>query len=358
MDLKCQMIMEDYSSNEQALRELKRVVVEKLQEMLDANGILVSALDARVKTAKSLEGKLDLKGYKYSSLSDITDLVGARIVTFYEDEVDRISALVENLFDVDWENSVDKRKLYEQDRFGYMSLHYVCKLPEELCGEVEHPEIKDFRFEIQMRTTLQHVWATVYHDTGYKSDVEVPKEYLRYLSRLAGLLELADDEFVRIRDEIDDYRGKVSNLVSSGKFEDLELNGDTWRQYLATGPFDALNKSIASINRAEIVPANLFPYLPILVEMGMKTLADVEKMRKENSDVAFRLAKHQIGGKDIDILSETIGIQNLIVMTILKAGYGQAGIRMFYDALYGERPRNEKAAERIYKQVKEMQMLG
>ena len=113
-----------------------------------------------------------------------------------------------------------------------MSLHYICQLPKELFYDVRHEEINSIRFEIQMRTSLQHVWATIFHDTGYKSDVEVPKEYIRRLARLEGLLEIADDEFLVIRNEIDEYRKKIRSLVSKGEFKDISLNIDSYKDYL------------------------------------------------------------------------------------------------------------------------------
>ena len=76
--------------------------------------------------------------------------------------------------------------------------------------------------------------------------------YLRNLSRLAGMLELVDDEFSRIRREISDYRRHVQNLVASGNLEEVSLDGDSFRSYLTIRPFDALTRRIASRNQAEI----------------------------------------------------------------------------------------------------------
>ena len=176
LDLHCRMIMEEYREALPLLEQMKRDVLTTLQEALERSGIVVTAVEARIKTEESLAGKLALKGAKYATLSDITDILGARIITFYTDDVDRIASMAEQLFEIDWNNSVDKRRLHQLDSFGYNSLHYICRLPGY-----------DLRFELQLRTTLQHAWASINHDTGYKSGVEIPREYMRRMNRLAGM---------------------------------------------------------------------------------------------------------------------------------------------------------------------------
>lgn len=247
--------------------------------------------------------------------------------------------------------------MLQLDQFGYMSIHYICQIPESLYRDPERPELNDIRFEIQIRTALQHVWATIYHDTGYKSDIEVPKEYLRKLSRLAGLIEVADEEFRTIRDEIDAYRGQVKGLIKDGRFDDIDLNGDSFRGYLELKPFDKLNRNIAAINSAEIQSANLFEYLHVLKKMGLKNLADVQAFIENNYDDAFRLAVYQLSGKDIDIISETLGLQNLCLVYILKDGGGIQGLTRFFDLVNGQKPRNVKSAERIMAQAAEIGII-
>ena len=238
----CEMILDEYRERMPVYEKMQSFIIDKLRACLDENHILVAGLESRIKSESSLIGKLELKGYKYRSLDDITDILGTRIITFYSNEVDIISALVERLFDIDWENSVDKRKMLEIDRFGYMSLHYICRIPETMYKDSAMPELNQMRFELQMRSSLQHVWANMYHDMGYKSEVEVPLEYQRDMNRLAGMLELADEQFGRIRKEITDYRRKVQALVASGNFDEVKLDGDTFRSFLELKPFMRLKR--------------------------------------------------------------------------------------------------------------------
>ncbi len=237
LDMHCEMILDEYRDRLPILDKMREVVLGILQRTLKENNMVVTAIEGRVKTEKSLAGKLELKGNKYHTIDDITDIVGVRIITFFSDEVDQIAALVERMFEIDWDNSVDKRKMLEIDRFGYMSLHYICRIPKTLYEDPQQPLLNEIRFELQMRTALQHVWANMQHDTGYKSEVEIPLEHQRSLNRLAGILELADEQFSRIRKEINDYRRNVQSLVASGNFDEVPLNGDTFRSYCELHPF-------------------------------------------------------------------------------------------------------------------------
>ena len=125
MDLHAEMILDEYKENLETFEIIKRIVLEQLNNYVKEFGSIVNSVEARIKTEKSLTGKLELKGDKYQSLEDITDIVGARVVTFYADEVDKFAAQVEKSFEVDWDNSVDKRKMHKIDQFGYMSLNYI-----------------------------------------------------------------------------------------------------------------------------------------------------------------------------------------------------------------------------------------
>ena len=79
LDMHCEMILDEYREKLPVFKKLKEVVMDSVRNCLDENNILVSGLDSRIKSEKSLTGKLELKGYKYRTLSDITDILGVRI---------------------------------------------------------------------------------------------------------------------------------------------------------------------------------------------------------------------------------------------------------------------------------------
>lgn len=347
LDPHCQAILQEYEDNLPRFREVEAQVRDTLRRTLQDAGLAVAAIESRVKGYDSLAGKLELKGHKYKSLANLTDILGLRVITFYIDDVDKVASAVERLFTIDWENSVDKRKIHEIDSFGYLSLHYICSIPDF-----------PYRFEIQMRTLLQHAWANMDHDTGYKSGVEIPKRYMRNMSRLAGMLELVDDEFSKIRIELTDYRRRVQALVRSGNLDEVPIDGDTFRSYMDLDPFAQLNKRIASMNQAEIQDVSLMPYLSVFKGIGLKTLGDIDRMIKDFSEGAYQIACYQIGLTDLDIISSSIGPQDLCIAYILKNGGGKAGIKHMFDLLNGESDNNEMMAEMLLEQSKDLPFMN
>ncbi len=338
--------------------QMVEVIPEKLKEFFADAGFIIAAVEHRVKTEASLAGKLQLKGSKYNSIHDVTDVVGIRVITFYVDDVDKVASVLERWFEIDWENSIDKRKVHEIDSFGYLSVHYICRIPESSYSDPEHPELNRIRFEVQMRTVLQHAWANMNHDTGYKSGVEIPKVYKRNLSRLAGLLELVDDEFSRIRRELSNYRRQVQKLVASGNLSEVLLDGDSFQSYLQIGPFDALTRRIASINQAEIHPVDLSAFLPLFQAMRFKTLGDIDALVKNYFDAAYQIACFQIGLTDIDIVSSSVAPQNLCTAYILKNGGGRIGLKLMLDMLNGPSEGNEAMASFLLEQTKDLPFMN
>lgn len=347
LDMHCTMILEEYQENVHIYERMLDIVKKALADGLNEMGVYVNAIEARIKTEKSLAGKLELKGSKYDMLSDMTDILGARVITFYTDDVDKVAAMADRLFEIDWDNSVDKRKMHELDSFGYNSLHYICRIPKKMFYDPECPQINELRFELQMRTALQHVWAVINHDTGYKTGVEVPMEYLRNLNRLAGMMELADEQFSIIRTGINDYRRKVQNLVADGKFEEVPLDGDSFKSYLELKPFDKLARRIAAINQAEIHESSPLPYLKMLKDFGLKTLKDLVDFVKENSEDAYQYAVYQLSSTDLDIISSTVAIQDMCIVHILKSGGGVEKLKYMFDELGARSEYNRQRAERI-----------
>lgn len=354
LDMHCEMILDEYRESLPILQQLDKIVADRLKQLMADNHLYVTAIETRIKTEESLAGKLELKGHKYNTLNDITDILGGRIITFYTDEVDKIAALVEKTFEIDWDNSVDKRKILDLDRFGYMSLHYICRLPKEVFHDPACPMLNEIRFELQMRTALQHVWATINHDMGYKTDIEIPREHLRNMNRIAGMLELADEQFSRIRMAITDYRRNVQSLVADGDFDSVPLDGDTFRSYLRLEPFRKLATRIALINQAEIFPDNLMPYLPVLLKMKFKTLGDLERLIHDYSDDAFQLALHQISGTDLDIIALSVTLQNLLCVYALRHGAGNVGLEYIFTTLGSTPETSRHRAARICEQAQKI----
>jgi len=203
-----------------------------IEELLKASSINSHQIECRVKGRDQLLEKIERKENKYNELYDITDVLGLRIITYFESEVDAISKIIEKEFKVDIDNTIDKRQV-DSDRFGYRSIHYVVELPAKRVRLTENKVFKSIRFEIQLRTILQHSWAEIEHDLGYKSEFEIPAVAKRSFYRIAAILETADIEFSNLKSVLCKYESKVKSS-STKDLKNVQIDKATLLKYIET----------------------------------------------------------------------------------------------------------------------------
>ena len=217
-----------YSSNQEAYAEFAQLVLRKIREALKERQIIIAFSSAREKAIPSLEKKCqktikDEKSGKYvlkytNPKNEITDFAGVRIVAYLKSDITEINNVVENLFDVDYENSGDKIDSLTDREIGYLSMHYIVSLKE---FSYETNKFKNFKCEVQVRTILQDAWAQIFHDRQYKGildEVTYSHEITRKTNLIAGALELIDNQ---INDLVSEYDSFNIPVIDEREFQVL-----------------------------------------------------------------------------------------------------------------------------------------
>jgi ppGpp synthetase/RelA/SpoT-type nucleotidyltranferase len=198
--------------------------------LVESQEIDYISVSARTKTLDSFLAKAAQDKYTDPS-REIFDIVAARIVTYVESDIQRVVDTIERSFQVFREHSPDKSAELGVDRAGYRSVHLVCEFGNARCQLPEFEQYGGVKFEIQIRTALQHAWAEIEHDRQYKVAGILPSHLRRRLYILAGVLELADREFDGLVKEIDSYARDVARKTEKGEL-DIELNSTSVAEFV------------------------------------------------------------------------------------------------------------------------------
>jgi ppGpp synthetase/RelA/SpoT-type nucleotidyltranferase len=177
-----------------AAERLQRLV----QDLLASHRGQIHNISAREKDCHSLRVKLLSKRYEDPE-KELTDYLGVRIITYFDDTVDDVVTSLKKEFSIDAANSMDKRALLGPNEFGYRSVHLVARLKSPRNRNMEYRTLRNLCFEIQVRSILEHAWAEIEHEIAYKSAIDFPKEEARLLASVAGTLEILDREFRQLR---------------------------------------------------------------------------------------------------------------------------------------------------------------
>ncbi|QVX15782.1 hypothetical protein DB356_14220 [Pseudomonas congelans] len=275
------ILVTEFASSRSAYEALSRSVAGLIERLLSVNGIAVHSITQRCKTVESFSNKVEKKS-SYETLGEITDLAGVRIITLFSEDVDVVAKLIEREFKIDRSNSIDKRASLDPDRFGYLSLHYVASLNKSRSSLQEYSGFGELKVEIQIRSILQHTWAEIEHDIGYKSAVEVPRTIRRRFSRLAGLLELADQEFIGIRKDLDTYDSSVKDRMKKGDAEIL-LDKISLSNFIASNAVCLdIDQAIAKIRGIPLYSSEVVPrVMEGLQQLGVLTISELESKLNE-----------------------------------------------------------------------------
>lgn len=265
-------ILEAHATAAEALAGWGRALTADIERWLV--GLKVHSVGFRVKSTDSLRGKLARPDKNYRELWDVTDLLGVRVILYFEDEVERAADLLESRLELSLEHSIDKRRRADASSFGYRSVHYVGRVDARTAAALGLPS--GACCEVQVRTMLEHAWAEIEHDLGYKSREAVPIVAKRRLNRLAGLLELCDQEFVAIRDDLARYADALPRRVREAG-DEVALDRLSLDALIDCEAVRAFDGSVARTLGKALGEAAFFPeyLLRMLTLAGFRSLGEV-----------------------------------------------------------------------------------
>ena len=340
--------LKEYDESLDKLKQLEEIVAELLERTLEEGGIRIMQIAHRIKSRDSVAEKLERKPEKYPRVGLMTDLVGFRLICYFDHQVDQMAELVSKVLQVDRKKSSDKRKTIEPTAFGYLSLHYICSLPK---GQGYPEELTDFEFEIQFRTVLQHAWAEIEHDLGYKTEFGIPLDVRREFSRVAGLLEIADETFEVIRNRISVYEDRVRVSIAEDTADNLPLDLVTLKEYIKRSKtMQALLQSIRDLSGAELMEVSPENQLERLNFFGIKTLGDLNRMIEEEWEHALLLATETLAGAELDELADTVGLYYVVRARLVFGDYRPNELLAFCRIMYPDSDRADKQVDMLLKQ--------
>jgi putative GTP pyrophosphokinase len=148
-----------------AATALERYLQDLFRETVRVDRVSARAKspDSFLKKALSLD---DERQPKYERpLEQIQDQIGARIIVFYLDDVERINIEIQRyLRPIEIKSHVPENEW----KFGYFGRHFVLICPEDIWENGQRPPNSPAFFELQIKTLFQHAWSEANHDLGYK----------------------------------------------------------------------------------------------------------------------------------------------------------------------------------------------
>jgi len=175
----------DWRTNHlQPLRVMKR----RLIKILEKNKILPHLISQRLKRLTSIEYKLDLN--PKMGLGGMQDIGGYRVVLKDVKDLKRLKSILEN---ESTHNKASKINDYVSlsKLSGYRSIHFIYNYNSKV------ESYNKLRVELQIRTKLQHNWATSVETAGLITKTSLksskgPDEWLEFFQIVSSLFAIKE----------------------------------------------------------------------------------------------------------------------------------------------------------------------
>jgi ppGpp synthetase/RelA/SpoT-type nucleotidyltranferase len=175
-----------------SIEKIAALLTSDISKSLSKCGLMFRIF-SRVKTESSIRHKLEVK--YANKKTRIQDMIGIRIVVYFQDDVD-VLALYYSVGDV-VKKAIDE---FDSSTFRPQRLNITSRIPAEMTEEFSAALPDQFRdcieptYEIQIRTVFSEGWHEVEHDLRYKckEDWEGCEPYSRALNGVIATLETAE----------------------------------------------------------------------------------------------------------------------------------------------------------------------
>ncbi len=182
------------------------VTLQKILDAFLADRDYKYHIACRTKTLKSLEEKIVNKmkiGKIYTSLNNIEDLAGIRVIFYSEKDKNRF--LKEIRGELSGIISIDTK---EKDN-GYNATHFIVSLGNKRLKLSEYKKFSGLVGEIQVTSIFYHAWSEIEHDFIYKDTKNLrekdPERFESMRKKLSMVMDKhikkASVEFEEIMDE-------------------------------------------------------------------------------------------------------------------------------------------------------------
>ena len=216
----------------------------------------------------------------------------------------------------------------------------------------EYREFAEMRCEIQIRSILQHAWAEIEHDLGYKAGSQVPAPIRRRFSRLAGLLEIGDSEFAQIRDDLAAYAARVAEEIRQ-RPASVGLDDVSMRSFVENDPeSNQIDSEIATYVGAALDAESSFGWLAEAMQyVGIQTIEELRAALKDRKGFILKQYKMRVPPGSYLSLSLGIGIFHLFQILLAERGDQKAMEHAFEKFRIGG-PNVHESAEEVFNAIR------